>query len=194
MQFLGNNSRRGAKFMEVDQNGYHLILGELKDLVTGEMIPDTHDERSRQQLAQQLMGPCGFTRNEIRKGVKLDISSVGKKASLQVDFLVSFKGKVCFLIKYAPGSLVTRWKSAIALSRVIVPYQIPMAVVTNGKDADILDGKSGSLIRSGFDALPGKDEFEKKFDDFDFTPVSDKKRKMGFGILYAFEVSGSCAL
>ena len=31
-------------------DGHHLILGELTDLITGETLTDTHDERYRQKL------------------------------------------------------------------------------------------------------------------------------------------------
>ena len=30
--------------------GHHLIMGELTDLVTGQTLPDTHDERYRQRF------------------------------------------------------------------------------------------------------------------------------------------------
>ena len=35
--------------------GHHLILGELKDIITRETLEDTHDERLRQGIASM---PC----------------------------------------------------------------------------------------------------------------------------------------
>jgi len=35
--------------------GHHLILGELDDLITGERVKDTHDERYRQKIARLLI-------------------------------------------------------------------------------------------------------------------------------------------
>ena len=35
--------------------GHHLILGELRDTLTNEILPDTHDERLRQGIASLLV-------------------------------------------------------------------------------------------------------------------------------------------
>ncbi|MFH1154492.1 MAG: type I restriction enzyme HsdR N-terminal domain-containing protein [Pseudomonadota bacterium] len=178
--------------MEIKQNGHHLILGEIKDIISGAMITDTHDERYRQHLAGLLLDACGFARQDIQKGVEILVSADTKKARMKIDFLVSVENKVCVLIKYAPGSLVTRWKSAIALSRVILPYQIPIVVVTNGEDAHILDGKTGQCLGSGLDALPMRSDVVHRFNEFDFTPILPRTRNLALRIVYAFEVDGAC--
>ena len=41
-------------------NGHHLILGELDDLITGETIKDTLDERYRQKIAGLLVNQKGY--------------------------------------------------------------------------------------------------------------------------------------
>ena len=41
-------------------DGHHLILGELDDLITGESIKDTHDERYRQRIARLLVDEKGY--------------------------------------------------------------------------------------------------------------------------------------
>lgn len=178
--------------MEIKQSGHHLILGQIEDIVTGKTIPDTHDERYRQSLAERLLGPCGFFRDEIQKGVDIEVQADNRKAILKIDFLVSVKDRVCVLIKYAPGSLVTRWKSAIALARAALPYQIPVVVVTNGEDAHVLDGETGRCLAVGLTALPGKKELLARFDTFGFEPVSPGKKELALRIVYAFEVDGAC--
>ena len=55
------------------------------------------------------------------------------------------------IVKYAPGSLVTRHRPALAASRLIAPYQVPVVVVTNGKDTNILDGSTGKVTGYGFE-------------------------------------------
>lgn len=178
--------------MTTEQNGHHLILGELTDLITGKILPDTHDERYRQALAQRLIGPCGFDRSEIQKNSDLIVTAGKKQAILRVDFIVTINNRACLIVKYAPGSLVSRWKSAVAMSRVIMPYQIPRIVVTNGKDADILDGATGELLNQGLDALPCRNELLAGMDDFPFDPIPEKTREMALRIVYAFEVDGAC--
>jgi len=96
------------------------------------------------------------------------------------------------LVKYGPGSLVTRHSSAIAASRVICPYRIPVAVVTNGEDAHILNSISGDIAGEGLESIPSKDELSLSIEDHDFQMVPLKMVEMANRILYAFEVDGSC--
>ncbi len=102
-----------------DIPSHHLVYGFLKDFITGEVVPDTDDERYRQKIARMLVE----------------------------------------VIRYGPGSLVTRQRSAIAAARVLNPeYCIPIAVVTNGQDAEILDTWTGKVIARGLEAIYSKKE------------------------------------
>ena len=96
------------------------------------------------------------------------------------------------IIKYGPGSLVTRHRPVLAASRVLAPYQIPVAVVTNGEDAEILDGSSSKVLSRGLDAIPTKTELGEIADRFDFIPIPAKRAEMESRILYCYEVDDSC--
>lgn len=178
--------------MTKDSNPHHLVLGELTDILSGNVLPDTLDERYRQKIARQLLFENGFTPEQIKGRVAHEITVGGQTARVIVDYLVSLKGKVVVLIKYAPGSLVTRRLSTIALSRTILPYQIPFVVVTNGEDAEIIEGDSGAVIAHGLDHLPNKDALEKKFNQFSFKPVSSAVVEQASRIAFACEVNGAC--
>ena len=65
------------------------------------------------------------------------------------------------IVKYGPGSLVTRQRSSLAASRLVAPYQVPVVVVTNGKNADILNGFNGNVTASGLEKIPSKPDLEK---------------------------------
>ncbi|MBW2182031.1 MAG: type I restriction enzyme HsdR N-terminal domain-containing protein, partial [Deltaproteobacteria bacterium] len=116
-------------------NGHHLILGELVDYISGEIVKDTHDERYRQKIAQFLVEEKRYFKKEITPRFDLLIKADDNRAVIKVDFLITLKNKICMLIKYSPGSLVTRHRPSLAASRLVSPYQIPLVVVTNGKDA-----------------------------------------------------------
>jgi hypothetical protein len=75
-----------------------------------------------------------------------------------LDFTVTVDDRTAMVIKYGPGSLVTRYRPALAISRLVAPYQIPVVVVTNGESADILDGETGKLVASGFDRIPDREK------------------------------------
>ncbi len=175
-------------------NSGHLILGELVDFITGETIEDTHDERYRQKLARLLVEKKGYNKNEIKSRLELPVSAGANKAVVKIDFLVTLSDKICMIIKYSPGSLVTRHRPVLAASRLVVPYQIPIAVITNGEDADVLDGYTNDVISSGVESIPDRQQLAKRVADIQFEHISSRRAEMESRIIYALEIDGSCSL
>jgi hypothetical protein len=172
--------------------GHHLILGELVDAITGQVLPDTHDERYRQKLARLLMDDKGYFRTDIQSRCSLQIKAGENRALVKVDMAVTLADKICMIIKYGPGSLITRHRPALAASRLLALYQIPVVVVTNGEDADILDGHTGEVIGSGLNAIPVRAEIDARCADFPFPSISEARTEIENRILYAYEVDGAC--
>ena len=139
----------------MEKNPHHLVMGELTDFLSGEIVADTHDERYRQKLARLLVEGLGYDKADIEQNREVVIRTGAQAARLKVDFIVFESGKAVMMVKYAPGSLVTRRLSNLALSRIIFPYQIPVVVTTNGEDAEIVSGDSGRLLGEGLSAIPG---------------------------------------
>ena len=172
--------------------GHHLIMGELEDYLTGDVLADTHDERYRQKIARFLVEKKGYAKGDIVARIPLIVAAGNRKGRLSVDFAIAVDGPTAMVIKYAPGSLVTRHRPGLAMSRLIAPYQIPMVVVTNGETADILDGASGELIATGFDQIPSRSDLVQRLMRFDRSPLSPKRLEMEARIVYAFEIDGGC--
>ncbi len=172
--------------------GHHLILGELVDFITGDILKDTHDERYRQKLARLLVEKKGYHKKEIEPRFELLVKAGKNKAIVKVDFIITIFGKACMIIKYGPGSLVTRYRPALAASRLVAPYQVPVVVVTNGEDAAVLDGETGNAISSGLDSIPLKSELLKIVAKSDFKSVAADRAELESRIIYTFEVDGSC--
>ncbi|MCP4671228.1 MAG: type I restriction enzyme HsdR N-terminal domain-containing protein [Desulfobacula sp.] len=179
--------------MKNQPNPHHLVLGELKCFLTGSVLTDTLDERYRQTIAKQLVLRGGFKKTEISSSVDLEVLAGERRAFLKVDFLIKYQKKIVALIKYSPGSLVTRRLSTIGLSRIIKPYQIPLAVITNGEDAEVLDGSSGKVIAAGLKNLPDKKSVQKDMDSFSFKPITEKVFEQASRIIYACEVDDACS-
>ncbi len=173
-------------------NGHHLILGELRDFITGKTLPDTHDERYRQKLARFLVEQRGFARQEIKTRRFITLNIDGRQEPAVVDLAVEIEGRCGMIVKYGPGSLVTRYRPALAASRLLAPYQIPWVVVTNGEEADILDGASGDLLGSGLAAIPPRDEVARTLASMAYNPISEKRRQGEARILYCYEIDGRC--
>ena len=172
--------------------GHHLILGELVDFITGETIQDTHDERYRQKLARLLVLNKGFLKSQIKPRCELLVKTEKKKAIVKIDFAINLSGKICMIIKYGPGSLVTRQRPALAASRLLAPYQVPLVVVTNGEDAEIIEGSTGKIILSGLESIPAKAELIDTVANIHFNMIPPDQAEMESKIIYAFEVNGSC--
>jgi hypothetical protein len=97
------------------------------------------------------------------------------------------------MIKFAPGSLVTRRLATLALSRIIRPYQIPFAIITNGEAAEIIDGYTGRVIAEGLDKLPDRDAVRAGMSGFSFNYTEKEVFDKASRIAYACEIDGACA-
>ena len=174
--------------------GHHLILGKINDFITGEILDDTHDEQYRQKIARFLVSEKDYDKDDIHCRTPLVVVAGNRKGRLWVDFMVTVDDRMAMVIKYAPGSLVTRHRPSLAISRLVASYQIPVVVVTNGETADILDGESGMLTASGFDQIPSRVELMQNMrqNSYSFSPISLKRAEMEARIVYAFEIDGGC--
>ena len=172
-------------------NGHHLILGELTDTITGEILADTHDERHRQKLARLLVEKKGYRRSDIHPRQSLMARAGSHQAMVNIDFVVTLQDRLS-MIEYGPGSIVTRHRSALAASRLLAPYQIPVVVATNGEDADVLDGSTGRVIDHGLEALPDRKRLLALIAAAEFEPISPYRAQMESRLFYAYEVNGAC--
>jgi len=177
----------------VEKNPHHLSMGELTDYLTGRTLADTHDERFRQKIARHLVEVCGYEKNQIESGRQITVKAGSKTGLLKMDFLVCVGEKTAMMIRYAPGSLVTRRLPNLALSRIVFLYQIPVVVTCNGEDAEIIDGVTGKVIGQGFDAIPDKTALTALVHpSASFPQVFETLRDKASRIAYACEVDGAC--
>jgi hypothetical protein len=184
-----------------DIPSHHYIYGTCEDYLTGETIVDTDDERCRQELAKLLVEKKGYVKSDLEPRLCIETLYNGQFVSSTIDITVRENNKRFMILRFAPGSIVTRERPAIAAARVLEPsYQIPLAVVTNCKDAVVLDTYTGKVVSQGLDNIPDKREAESlvrslRFDPFDNEEKRDRERR----ILNAYDieiccVGGPCAL
>ena len=173
---------------------HHIIYGTLKDFITGETIVDTDDERYRQKLARFLVEVKGYAKNELTMRQTIETMFNKQFVTSKIDIGISLENRCFMILRYAPGSLVTRERSAIAAARMLKgSYQIPLAVVTNGEDAALLDTYNGKILAQGLEAIPSRDKAEKLLDTLEFRPFSDEKRReRELRIMNAFDIEICC--
>jgi hypothetical protein len=179
-----------------DIPSHHYIYGTCTDFITGETIVDTDDERCRQDLARLLVVEKGYAKKDLEPRLFIETLYNAQFVVSTIDITVREAGKRFMILRFAPGSIVTRERSAIAAARVLEPaYQIPLAVVTNCREAEVLDTYTGKVIRQGgLDKIPGKKEAVELVSSLRFEPFIDEiKKDRERRILNAFDVEVCCA-
>ncbi len=178
----------------VDILSHHMVYGMTKDYVTGEVIVDTDDERYRQKLARMLVEEKGYFKEDLELRQKIETMFAQNFVVSTVDLVVVLEGKRFMVIRYGPGSLVTRERPALAAARVLEPaYQIPYTVVTNGEDAELLCTLTGKVIARGMGGIPNRNEALKLLADASFDPLPNELRKeKELRILNAYDKETCC--
>ena len=172
--------------------GHHLVLGRLKDCISGEVLDDTLDERYRQKIGRWLMDQKGYHPAELTPRHALEIRVDNRCASVRISNTVRLGLHVAMLVHFGPGSLVTRYRPVLAMARLIADYPVPRVVVTNGEQADILDGRSGKVIASGLDQIPSRAQLMAIVNDNTWQALDPRRREMESRIVMAFEIDGRC--
>lgn len=178
----------------IDTSGHHIVYGTLQDYLTGQELPDTDDERYRQQLAKLMVEEKGFAKNELRSRLTIETQFNNQFVKSVVELGVTIAGRLALIIRYGPGSLVTRERPAIAAARLLEPdYRIPLAVVTNMRDAELLETKTGKVLGTGIECIPDRQQLVSMVDELDFEPFADElSREKEERILNVFDVEVCC--
>jgi len=176
-----------------DIPSHHMIYGSLADYVTGEPLVDTDDERYRQKLAQMLVEEKGFAKGELEMRRRIETLFATQFVASKIDIVVSIAGQRVMVLRYGPGSLVTRERPAIAAARVLEENQmIPLVVVTNGEDAELLDARTGTVLATGLAAIPTREKILAMLPSLNLSPVAPERREPELRILNAFDVESCC--
>lgn len=176
------------------QKSHHLVYGTLKDYLTGEVLTDTDDERVRQELSRMMIEKKNFRREELQPRLVIDTFFARCFVRSVIELTVSLEERQMMILRYGPGSLVSRERAAIAAARVLNPsYVIPLAVVTNGREAELLDTSTGKILGYGLQSIPVRQTVLQWMAEMPAMPPPDgKKRENEMRILNAFDVERCC--
>ena len=166
----------------------HLVMGELKDYLTGQTLPDTNDERLIQKISRFLIEGRGYCRNDILTRKKLSLTVDGKTASVTVHFIIYIDQKPFAVIMYGPGSIVTRQRPTISVARLFDEYIIPFSVITNGHEANMMNSKSGKVIGKDLESIFSRKEGRKLLQDFHPEIFTQDRREKEQRILYTMDI------
>jgi hypothetical protein len=146
----------------------------LVDFVTGKEVPNIGAEENRQAVERLLVEQKGFGREEVEVEVPLEMVIDGEPYRSAVDLVVTRGGRRVMAFKCAAGSLASSEREIVSAARLVDRYQVPLAVVSDGKTALVLDALSGRPIGEGLDAIPTKSQLQLK--QLEFNPLPEERR------------------
>ncbi len=142
----------------------------LTDFVTGKQVPNIGAEENRQNVERFLVKKGGYTKDDIEVDADLKFTIGDEEVHSNVDLVVGIQGKRFMVLRCVPGSLVSRQRETLAAARLLDTHQIPFSVVTDGKDAQLLDTATGKLLDQGMGAIPSKEEAMRRMKEMKLQP------------------------
>ena len=148
----------------------------LIDFITGREIHDTGAEANRQLLERYLIEQKGYSKQDIEVNVPLDLKIKEENYQSRVDLIIGIGSRRLIAIKCAAGSLGSREREILAAARLVEAYQIPYAMVSDGKTAILLDTLSGKTIGQGLEQIPSRQSLASSITQIKFHPFPVERR------------------
>jgi hypothetical protein len=159
-----------------------------KELEDGENLT----VEARKMVSYLLLEKKDYQREDIEKKVVFEVKLGQETAYSSVDFLVSIAGKKAMVIKCASGSLSSRQRQAVAAARLLGVPPVPVAVVADPVNAEVVDVVTGQVIGEGFGAIPVKDRMVQMLSEVSSKPLSPERLEKEKRILLAFDAIRCC--
>jgi len=143
----------------------------IKDYVTGKEVPNVGAEENRQAVEKYLVEEKGYAKEELEIDAPLEFDIRGDVYAATVDIAIRIGDRRLLAIKCAAGSIGSREKEILSAAKLLEDYQVPISIVSDGRNALVLDTLTGKKIGEGLNAIPAKVEILNRFDETDFQPV-----------------------
>ncbi len=147
----------------------------LTDFVTGKEVPNIGAEENRQQVEHFLVETKGYSKDDIEVDADLVFTIGEEEIRSNVDLVVRVQGKRFMVLRCVPGSLGSRQRETLAAARLLDAYQIPFSVVTDGKNAELLNTITGEAIDQGMGAIPSKEQAIEQVGRLELQPFPEDK-------------------
>ena len=128
------------------------------DYITGESVPNVGAEINRQQVERYLVQEKGYQQKEILVDAPIQVEIDGDIYRSTVDLVVQIDDRPLMAVKCAAGSLGSREREAVSAARLFGASPMPLAVVSDGMTATVLDTTKGKHKGKGLEAIPHRKE------------------------------------
>ncbi len=132
------------------------------DLITGRELPYHDDEYIRQGTEARLL-ELGYPREDIVVEARVQVTAAGEPMAVRADLLLLTGGRPALVFRCTRGSMVTRERETVACARLLHDPIVPLVVVTNGDDAELLTSRDGKVLAGGLEAIPGPGELARLY-------------------------------
>jgi hypothetical protein len=160
----------------------------LIDFVTGKEVPNIGAEEVRQQVERFLVETKGYSKQDIEVDADLRFTIGDDEIHSNVDLAVRLEGKRFMILKCVPGSLGSRQRETLAAARLLDAHQIPLSVVTDGRDAELLDTVTGDVLEQAMEAIPSKNEAIQRMGHMEFKPFPKERLEREKIIFRSYDV------
>ncbi|ETR72077.1 MAG: hypothetical protein OMM_01990 [Candidatus Magnetoglobus multicellularis str. Araruama] len=176
--------------METIQKPYDTIT----DFITGKKIPNIGAEENRQTIERFLVEQKNYAPKDFILNADIDLKIGLDRYQSQVDLVIRLHDQSVMVIKCVAGSLGSHEREAIAAARLLEVNQIPVSVVSDGKNALIRDVLTGKKMGEGLSSIPSQDEAIQILYHYTPTPVPEdriEREKLVFRTYDAMNVNVS---
>ena len=130
----------------------------ITDFITGERVPNVGAEANRQQVERYLIEVKGYRREDVIVDAPIDVEIDGEVYRSAVDLIVQIGSRPLMAVKCAAGSLGSREREIVSAARLYGTSPLPLAVVSDGSGATVLDAATGKKTGDGLAAIPTRNE------------------------------------
>ncbi len=128
------------------------------DFITGETVPNLGAEVNRQRIERYLIEAKGYRREDVLVNAPMSVEIDGEVYRSAVDLIVQVENRRLIAIKCAAGSLGSREREIVSAARLYETSPLPLAVVSDGSNATVLDAATGKKRGDGLAAIPSRSE------------------------------------
>ncbi|MEW5724614.1 MAG: type I restriction enzyme HsdR N-terminal domain-containing protein [Thermodesulfobacteriota bacterium] len=158
----------------------------LRDYLTGRRLPETDDEQIRQKIERLLVEEKGWDPLDLEVDHRFQVSADGRTEAGRAELVAFVGGRPFMTIRNSRGSIGSRETEAVAASRLAFDEQVPLTVVTNGREAELIDTLTGKVLAEGLEAIPAKETALAMAPGLKYEPCSEKRRLMASRIYLAY--------
>lgn len=160
----------------------------LTDYLTGDPVPAIGAEENRQALLKYLVEEKGYAKADLSTDVPIEVTAAGEAYASKVDVVVGVDGEAILVVKCAAGSLGSREREAVSAARLLGATPLPLAVVSDGRKATLLDTVTGKPLGEGLAAIPDPAAARSYLSDHPMKPLDDRRREREGLIFRSYDV------